>query len=166
MKYLFILFLYLPFSIHAQECNLKSTKDQFSQEPKLTTGFIALNNAKLSIDADTREITFLFVFNDAGSAGCFDDYSTLTVNFDGTKSKANLRSGGPMNCDGYFHVVFKNNPTTATHLQRLATQKAASFVFTNNTKKITTIILTEDQKEEIMEAAACIAEEAKKLIKQ
>ena len=165
MKIWIFLSLLLPAFANAQDCNLKQTKDQFTQEPKISTGFITLNNARLTIDADAREITFLFVFNDASSAGCFDDLSTAAVSFDGTKTKSNLRSGGPMNCDGYFHIVFKNTPSTSTHLQRLSTQKASSFAFTNNTKKIITVLLTEDQKEEIMEAAACIAAESKKLIK-
>jgi hypothetical protein len=165
MKIWLFLSILLPVFANAQDCNLKQTKDQFSQQPKLSTGFITLNNARLTIDADAREITFLFVFNDAASAGCFDDMSTVAVGFDGTKTKSNLRSGGPMNCDGYFHIVFKNTPSTSTHLQRLATQKANSFTFTNNTKKVISVLLTEDQKEEIMEAASCMAAESKKLIK-
>jgi hypothetical protein len=165
MKYLLLIILSLPFTSKAQECKLKTLKDQFTQQPKLTTGFMTLNNARLSIDADAREITFLFVFNNGTNQGCFDDMSALAVAFDGTKTKANLRSGGPVNCEGYFHVVFKNTQTTATYLQRLATQKASSFTFTSNTKTTTTITLTEDQKEELMEAAACMASEAKKLIK-
>jgi hypothetical protein len=165
MKFIILFVLALPFSTLAQECKLKTTKDQFTQQPKVTTGFINFNNARLSIDADSREITFLFVFNNGANQGCFDDMSTVAVAFDGTKTKANLRSGGPVNCEGYFHVVFKNTPTTATYLQRLSTQKATSFTFTSNTKTNTVIVLTEDQKEVLMEAAACMAAEAKKLIK-
>src|SRR5687767_3710816 len=90
MKFLFPLLIALPFYTLAQDCPLKKTKDQFSQEPKLTTGFLPLSSAKLSMDADAKEIHFLFVLGNNGEMKCFEEASTLTIAFDSINTKANL----------------------------------------------------------------------------
>ena len=106
----------------AQDCKLKKTKDQFSQEPKLSTGFVPFSNALLSIEADSKEIDFLFSVRDKSEEKCFDDLSTISFVFEG-KQKSNFRNTGTMNCEGLFHVTFKNLPTTPGALQRLVTKK-------------------------------------------
>ena len=164
MKYLLTLLLTLPFFAFAQDCNLKKTKDQFSQEPKLTTGFVPFSNAKLSIDADSKEIDFLFSVSSASESKCFDDASTITFVYDG-KLKANFKNTGTMNCEGLFHITFKNLPTSPSPLQRLATKKITAISFTSNDKSVTTISLGVTQQQELMEMINCQVTEAKKIIK-
>lgn len=165
MKFLFPLLFVLPFSAFGQDCALKKTKDQFSQEPKLTTGFVSLSNARLSIDADAKEIHFLFVLGNNGEMKCFEDASTLTIAFDSINTKTNLRNGGSMNCDGYFDVIFKNTTTNPTHLNRLTTHTIKTLTFTGNNKAVTVITLSDDQKALLKQLATCMATESKTLIK-
>jgi hypothetical protein len=165
MKLLLPLLFSLPISVFGQDCSLKKTKDQFSQEPKLTTGFVTLSNARLSMDADAKEIHLLFVLGNNGEMKCFEEASTLTIAYDSTNTKSNLRNGGTMNCDGYFDVVFKNTPTTSTYLQRLTTHNVKTLTFTGNNKTVTVVTLSEDQKALIRQLATCMATESKSLIK-
>jgi len=164
MKFLLPLLFALPLSAFGQDCAIKKTKDQFSQEPKLTTGFIPLSNARLTIDADAKEIHLLFVLGNNGEMKCFEDASTLSIAFDGINTKANLRNGGSMNCDGYFDVVFKNTPSTNTYLNRLTTHTVKSLTFTGNNKTVTVITLSDDQKALLKQLATCMATESKTLI--
>ncbi|ANE49786.1 hypothetical protein [Flavisolibacter tropicus] len=165
MKLLLPLLFSLPISVFGQDCSLKKTKDQFSQEPKLTTGFVNLSNAKLSMDADAKEIHLLFLIGSNGEMKCFEEASTLTIAFDSTNTKANLRNGGSMNCEGYFDVVFKNTPTTTSYLNRLTTHTVKTLTFTGNNKTVTVVTLSDDQKALLRQLANCIATESKTLIK-
>src|SRR5687768_11882353 len=131
MKQLLACLLLLPAFSFAQDCNLKKTKDQFSQEPKLSTGFVPFSAISLSIDADSKEIDFLFSINNKSEEKCFDDASTISFVFDG-KQKANFRNTGTMNCQGLFHVTFKNVATTPSPLQRLSSKKITSIMLTGN----------------------------------
>ncbi|HYH15358.1 MAG TPA: hypothetical protein VD794_09060 [Flavisolibacter sp.] len=165
MKFLLPLLFAIPFSGLGQDCVIKKTKDQFSQESKLTTGFIPLSNARLSIDADAKEIHLLFVLGNNGEMKCFEEASTLSIAFDSINTKANLRNGGSMNCEGYFDVVFKNTPTTTTHLNRLTTHTVKTLTFTGNNKTVTVITLSDEQKALLKQLASCMATESKTLIK-
>lgn len=165
MKFLLPILFSLPISVWGQDCSLKKTKDQFSQEPKLTTGFVSLSNARFSMDADAKEIHLLFVLGNNGEMKCFEEASTLSIAFDSTNTKANLRNGGTMNCDGYFDVVFKNTPTTTTYLQRLTTHSVKTLTFTGNNKTVTVVTLSDDQKALLKQLATCMATESKALIK-
>lgn len=149
----------------AQDCKLKKTKDQFSQEPKLSTGFVPFSNALLSIEADSKEIDFLFSVRDKSEEKCFDDLSTISFVFEG-KQKSNFRNTGTMNCEGLFHVTFKNLPTTPGALQRLVTKKITAISLTGNNKAVTTITLGPTQQQELMDLIACAVREGKTLIKQ
>jgi hypothetical protein len=142
MKYLLTILAVLPFFAFAQDCNIKKTKDQFSQEPKLTTGFVPFSSTTLSIDADAKEIDFLFSIINKSEEKCFDDASTISFVMEG-KQKANFRNTGTMNCEGLFHVTFKNLTTTP----------------------ITTITLGVQQQKELMDMIACMVKESKSLIK-
>ena len=166
MKLLISLLTLLPLASFAQNCPLKKTKDQFSQEPKISSGFVSFGNTRLNIEADGKEIHFLFVSGNNGEAKCYDDASTLTIAFDSTNTKANLRNSGSMNCDGYFDVTFKNTPSTNTYLNRLTTHKVKTMTFTGNNKSVTVLTLSDDQKDILKELATCIATESKTLIKQ
>ncbi|RZK15019.1 MAG: hypothetical protein EOO43_15565 [Flavobacterium sp.] len=165
MKFLITLLFVMPICAFAQDCSFKKVKDQFSQEPKITSGFVPFNSSKLNIEADAKEIHFLFVLGNTGEMKCFEDGSTLQIAFEGTNTKAFLRNTGSMNCDGYFDVSFKNTPTTTSYLNRMTTHKIKSLVFTGNNKAVTTITLSDDQKELFKQLATCIATESKTLIK-
>ena len=87
------------------------------------------------------------------------------VFFEGTRAKLNYRNNGSMNCDGYFHINFKNAAATNTMLQRLASQKIARMVFANGNKEVATITFTPEQQEFFMAMANCLINEAKALVK-
>jgi hypothetical protein len=165
MKQLFIFALLLPlFSFAQEDCKLKKTKDQFSQEPKISTGFVPFSATSLSIDADAKEIDFLFSLTNKSEEKCFDDVSTISFVFEG-KQKANFRNTGTMNCEGLFHVTFKNLTTTPSPLQRLATKKVTAITLNGNNKSITTVTLGLQQQQQLMDLIACVVKEGKTLIK-
>ena len=64
MKYIIITFLLLPFFTFAQDCSLRNEKDQFNQDPRLTTGFKSLGGGSdkfmVSVSADKTEIDIFF----------------------------------------------------------------------------------------------------------
>ncbi len=158
-----ILFL-LPLFSFAQDCKLKKTKDQFTQEPKLSTGFVTFSATTLSVDADNKEIDFLFSITNKSEEKCFDDASTISFVFEG-KQKSNFRNTGTMNCEGLFHVTFKNLRTTPGNLQRLVSKKIIAISLTGNNKSITTITLGPQQQQELMNMISCMVNESKTLIK-
>jgi len=164
MKRFFCIIFLLPLLSFAQDCKLKKTKDQFSQEPKLTTGFVPFSATTLSIDADGKEIDFLFSVTNKSAERCFDDASTISFVFEG-KQKSNFRNTGTMNCEGLFHVTFKNLQTTPGNLQRLVTKKITAISLTGNNKSVTTITLGPQQQQELMNLITCIVNESKTLIK-
>jgi len=167
MKYIsFIVFL-LPFLVSAQDpiaigCKLLKETDPYTRETKLSSGFITLQGASLTIDSDNKEIDFFFAIGDK----CFNDASTVFIFFEGSKTKTTYRNSGSMNCEGYFHFIFKNGLITPTVLKKLATQKAASFVFTGSDNKATTVSLLPDQQKALMDNSACMIEDSKTLIKK
>ena len=71
-----------------------------------------------------------------------------------------------MNCEGLFHFIFKNTATTQNNLNRLGTQKINRIVFTTTSKTELTINIKPETQEQLMQHIHCLAEEAKKLIKQ
>jgi len=162
-RFFFIIFL-LPLLSFAQDCKLKKTKDQFSQEPKLSTGFVPFSATTLSIDADGKEIDFLFSITNKSDEKCFDDASTISFVFEG-KQKSSFRNTGTMNCEGLFHVTFKNLRTTPGNLQRLVAKKITAISLTGNNKSVTTITLGPQQQQELMDMITCVVNESKALIK-
>ena len=165
MKRIVAIALLLPLFSFAQECKLKKTKDQFSQEPKLSTGFVPFSAATLSIEADSKELDFLFSLTDKSESKCFDDASTMSFVLEG-KQKANFRNTGTMNCEGLFHVTFKNLVTTPGALQRLVNKKITAISFTGNNKTVTAITLGATQQQELMDLITCVVKESKTLIRQ
>jgi hypothetical protein len=164
MKQLLVLALLLPFFSFAQDCQIKKTKDQFTQEPKLSTGFVPFSSVSLSIDADSKEIDFLFSLTNKTEGNCFDDVSTISFVYEG-KQKANFRNTGTMNCEGLFHVTFKNLATTPSPLQKLSTKKLTAITLVGNDKATTVVTLGPAQQQELMDMIACIVKEGKTLIK-
>jgi hypothetical protein len=164
MKQLLVLALLLPFFSFAQDCQIKKTKDQFTQYPKLSTGFVPFSSVSLSIDADSKEIDFLFSLTNKTEGNCFDDVSTISFVYEG-KQKANFRNTGTMNCEGLFHVTFKNLATTPSPLQKLSTKKLTAITLVGNDKATTVVTLGPAQQQELMDMIACIVKEGKTLIK-
>jgi len=167
MKKWIALVLFMPLFANSQECNLKKEIDKFSQQPKLTSGFVKFNADvpfQLSVDANKTDITFFFLIKRGGSAKCFDDQSTLLLTFEG-KRKLTLRNAGAMNCDGYFNLGYRNTATPSSAMNRLVTQKINTLAFING-KDTTTINLTVEQKDAFQKMAACIQKEAPSMLGQ
>lgn len=168
MKKLLFFFFVLPVFSFAQDCQLKKTVDPFTHETKLTTGFqnFSGNGISVSISADAtpKEINF-FVWV-KGDGKCFDDESTATVFFEGQRSRTLLRNAGSMNCDGAFHFVFKNTPTTQSWLNRMVTKKVETMKLVGSDKKEIVLTFSDEQKDLFQKMASCMATEGKTLIGQ
>jgi hypothetical protein len=160
MKFLLLFLVFVPVALHAQECNIKKEKDQFSQQERLTTGFMQLTNSRLSVTADSKELDF---FITVAPDKCFDDASTISIVFEDGRTKSNFRNSGSMNCEGLFHFTIRNTPTSNSHLQRLEVKKIKSMMLTNG-KVATSILLNETQQQLLQNAITCLSKEAKTLI--
>ena len=165
MKHIFLFLFTLPLFSAAQNCQIKKLKDQFSQEPKVSTGFVKFSSTSVSIDADAKEIDFFFSLVNNGDSKCFDDGSTITFVYEGGRLKSNFKNTGTMNCEGLFHVTFRNTASTPSALQRLATKKVITISLTGNNNTVTTITLGPEQQQQFMDMTACLVQEAKTLIK-
>ncbi|MES1197650.1 MAG: hypothetical protein ABUL41_00035 [Chitinophagaceae bacterium] len=168
MKYIVTICLLIPLFSNAQDpvaigCKLNKQTDPYTKETKLSTGFIQLNGGSVTIDADSKEIDVFFTIS--GNDKCFDYNSMAAVYFEGTKMKLSVRNSGSMNCEGLYHFIFKNTPTTNSILQKIATQKINNIVFTGNNKKETKLTFIPDQQQKVMELTTCLVNEAKTLIK-
>jgi hypothetical protein len=164
------LFLLFPLYSLGQNCNLKTERDPYTKELKISTGFIKLNpeagNIRLSIEATSTEIDFLFVLQDGKQSLCFDKQSTATVFYDGTRLKSNIKNAGSMNCEGLFQFNFKNSESTPSLLKNLAERKLGSIKFTTTNKTEKEVLLTVEDQEAIMQLTTCLLNEAKGLIKK
>jgi hypothetical protein len=158
----FCALLVLPAGIFAQDCKLKKSIDPYTKETRLSTGFIKLDGAILSIEADSKEIDFVFTMN--ATEKCFSDAANATVIYEGIKMKANYKNAGPVNCEGVFHIIFKNGVSTPTLLQRLVTQKITSIGFTGNDKSVTTITFQPEDQQKFMVLGDCLIKQAKTLL--
>lgn len=163
MRLICILFFLLPFYAFAQDCKLKRTTDPYTKETLLSTGLISLDGTSLSVQADSKEIDFFFSMSRKES--CFSDASTAIINYEGTKVKGTFKNTGATNCEGFFHIIFKNNAATNSLLQKLITQKITSIVFTGNGATKTTVELSADEQLKVMTLADCLVKEAKTLVK-
>ncbi len=150
----------LPLLSFSQDCSIKTEIDPFSQQSRLSTGFIGLTNARLSVTADAKEFDFFFALS---GGKCFDDATSLTILYDDGRTKSLMRSSGSMNCEGLFHFTLRNTVTSNSNLTRLETKKARSFMFTNG-KEITTILLNEAQQTLFQNAIQCISKAGKTLL--
>lgn len=165
MKIRFALLFSFPLMAFGQNCSLKKEKDPFTQQPRMATGFMKLSAGRspvqLNLVADAKEVKLLFAL---GEGRCFDDQATAMFTFDSTRTKSTQRNTTAMNCDGIFSLVFRNAVTTPAALQKMATNKVAQIVIVNAAKEKWEINLTEEQKQELRQRAACIIAEAKTLI--
>jgi hypothetical protein len=163
MKFYCLLFFFIPATMSAQDCALKKTKDPYTKEVKISTGFIQLQGASVSIEATKSEIDFLFSL---GPNKCFDDGSTAAITYEGSRTKTNLKNGGTMNCDGLFHFNFRNVTMTPYALQNLAQKKISAIRFKDNSKTETEVTVTPEQQKQLMDLTMCIINESKTLIPQ
>lgn len=167
-NWLCILFL-LPFASFAQDtCGLKKTKDPFTNQTKLTTGFKNFGGSagaiSISADATPTDIDFFIWIKNGGK--CFDLESTAQVVWEGERSRATFKNSGSMNCEGAFHFSFKNTPTPNSWIRKMMAKKLATIKLTGNNNTETTITLTEEQKTLFQRMATCIANEGKELGKK
>ncbi len=167
MKCIVVICFLLPLFIDAQDstaisCKLIRETDPYTKETRLSSGFISLQGASLTVDADSKEIDFFFVIENK----CFEDESTVFIYFEGNKAKTTYRNTGRMNCDGYFHFNFRNGLTIPSVLQKLSTQPVAHFIFTGNDKKAVTVDLLPDQQKALIQITSCLVAESKALIKK
>jgi hypothetical protein len=160
MKYSLTLLILLPFFSKAQECNLPTTKDPFTKEIKISTGLIPLNTGQYSIEATKAGIDIMFVLD----SKCFDNTSTASVFYEGSRLRTNFRNSGTMNCDGLFHFNFRNTNPLPSALRNLAARKVTSIRFKDNTGKETGILLTAEQQQSFQNLINCIMNEANKLL--
>jgi hypothetical protein len=164
MKTILTLALFLPFAAFAQDsCHLKKDRDPYTKEIKLSTGYISVGSHKVTIDANSKEIDIFFILGSTEEGKCFDDQSKASVLYSGSRLKTSFNNAGTMNCEGYFHITFRNTPATNYNLQKLMQQQVGSIVFTNG-KVSTTVTLTEEQKTILQKAITCLATEAKTLL--
>jgi len=162
MKYIFIASLLLPLFTLAQDCNLRNEKDQFNQDPRLTTGFKSLGSGSdkfmVSVSADKTEIDIFFALENTGL--CFNDVSRAIIIYEGGKLKSTYKNGGTSNCKGYFHFIFRNQENIPPNLSNLTSKKVLSIQFTasdNKTKKIMT--LGPKDQELLISMATCLVNE-------
>jgi hypothetical protein len=163
-----ILFL-LPFLVSAQDtCQLKKTTDPFTHQTKISSGFIPFtaNGVQLSIsvDATPTEIDFFLWFTK--DQKCFDESSTIQLNFEGDRYRLNLRNAGSVNCQGAFHFSFKNSANTPPQLQRLLDKRVNSLRVTGPNKTITDVSFSEEQKAQLFRMANCVVRDSKTLLKK
>ena len=163
MRHLIFCICWLPFAAMAQDCNLKKGKDDITSKPNLSTGFIELQGNTLSIDISSKEIDFFFVLN-GNNIKCLDEETELTMMFEGGKLKQQFRNSGSMNCNGIFHVIFKNSAYTNSQLQRLAAKKIVSIQFTGSSPKPYIISLVPDQQTMLQNTISCVIKEAKTVL--
>ena len=148
-------------NLQAQECNLLKETDPYTKLTRISSGFLDLTGASVTVDADKKEIDILFSFK---TDRCFDDACNAMVYFAGTKLKLNLRNAGTMNCEGLFHFIFKNGTTVNYQLKKLATMKVSQIVFTDRNEKEYPVLLTPEMQDAFQRAVQCVSNEALKLL--
>lgn len=165
MKQLFVCIAMIPFFSFAQDtttfkCDLNKEKDRFGKVLKISTGFITLNKGvSLYMEADSMQVDFFF--NIGGINKCFDYQSTVMFFFEGGKMKYNYHNGGTVNCEGYFHLNFRNASVPSSLLTRLGEKKVISMKFSGTNKQETSLDITGEQQQTIMNFVNCMIAEAK-----
>lgn len=170
MKTLFLLALsMLATSLAAQDCKLKKTTDPYTKLTKISSGFKRFGQGStsflLSVDATAAEIDLFFSVPGPAESQCFDNNSPAVFTYEGGRIKYNAKNSGSVNCEGLFHVTFKNTATTPGALNNLAIKKLQSIKLTNKATTATEVTLTPEEQEKFMRLVSCVAAEAKTLLK-
>lgn len=163
MKYIFLTVLLTPLFAVAQDCNFKKGIDPISSKNTLSTGFIDLPGATLTVDMNSKEIDFFFVMS-ASNAKCLDENTEVEVIFEGGKLKAEYKNSGSMNCDGIFHVIFRNSVNTPSPLQKLAAKKVLTIRLKNSGPKPIDMNLTPELQQTFMNVVNCVIKESKTVL--
>jgi hypothetical protein len=169
MKNILIAFFWItPFFVSAQDtCKLTKTTDPFTHQTKISTGFIPFaasgSQLSISVDATPTDIDIFIWFTK--DQKCFDETSTIQVNFEGDRYKLNLKNTGSMNCEGAFHFSFKNVANTPPQLQRLVDKRVSLFHITGTNKTVTDVSFSEEQKAQLHRMIACVVRDSKTLKK-
>jgi hypothetical protein len=163
MKYLFLFISLVPLSLLAQDCSLKKGKDPITSKTTLSTGFIELPGTTLSIDINSKEIDFFFVL-DSKAVKCLDEETEAEFVFEGGKLKSEFKNAGSMNCDGIFHIIFKNSAYTPSQLTKMASKKIISIQIKGSSPKPFVISLSADQQQNLMNQIACVTKDAKTVL--
>lgn len=163
MKSFIVCLLLAPLLSAAQDCKFKTGKDLINNKTTLSTGFIDLDGNTLSIDISSKEIDFFFVLN-APSVRCLTEETEATFNFEGGKSKVEYHNSGSMNCDGIFHIIFKNSAYTPSQLTRLASKKIVSLQFSGGSGKPYLIEFTPEQQQMLNQTLNCVIKEHKSVL--
>lgn len=148
-------------NLQAQECNLLSETDPYTKLTRISSGFLELTGASVTVDADKKEIDILFSLK---TDRCFDDACAATIYFADSKLKVNLRNAGTMNCEGLFHFIFKNGTTVNYQLKKLTTMKISQIIFTDRNDKEIPVVLTPEMQDTFQRAVQCVSNEALKLL--
>ncbi|KYP13398.1 hypothetical protein [Flavihumibacter sp. CACIAM 22H1] len=156
-------FLFSVIGYSQQNCKLIKGNDEFSNAPKLSTGFIQLQNVQLNIDANGKEFDLFFVIQNP-AANCIGEESEALFVFEGGKQKMQLRNTGGDNCNGFFHIIMKGGAFTPANLNKLATKKVVTISFSDRNDKKTIITLQPSEQDMLMQLSDCIAKEAKTLV--
>ncbi|MCF1713338.1 hypothetical protein L0U88_01695 [Flavihumibacter sp. RY-1] len=159
-----ILFVLAGNTLSAQQtdCKLIKGNDEFSNAPKLSTGFANLQNVQLNIDANGKEFDLFFIINNP-AANCIGEESEALFVFEGGKQKMEIRNTGGDNCNGFFHIIMRGGQFTPANLTKLATKKVVTISFSDRNDKKTIISLRPEEQDLLMKMADCIAKEAKTL---
>jgi hypothetical protein len=168
-NFLIAAWFFLPFFASTQDtCGLKKSTDPFTHQTKISTGFIAFPFGKsplsISVDATPTDIDFFLWFT--GDQKCFDESSNIQIVFEGDRLKSNFRNTGSMNCEGAFHITFKNSANTPPMLQRLLDKKINAFHITGPNKTLTDIVFTQEQKDRLIRMINCVVKESKSILKK
>lgn len=163
MKYIILIIMLLPFAAAAQDCNLKKGTDAITSKPTLSTGFIELTLATLSIDVNSKEIDFFFV-SSMPAAKCLDENTEVSFMFEGGKLKSEFKNFGSMNCDGIFHVIFRNSVYGSSPLQKLGAKKILTIRLTGSGPKPIDINLKPEQQQTLMTLINCVIKESKTVL--
>jgi len=163
MKYILFCICLLPMALTAQDCNLKKGMDDITSKLNLSTGFIELQGNTLSIDISSKEIDFFFVLNNT-AVKCLNEETELTVTYEGGKFKTEFKNSGSMNCDGIFHLIFKNSAYTNSQLQRLAAKKIISMQFSGSSPKPYVVSFTPEQQQMLQQTINCVIKESKTVL--
>jgi hypothetical protein len=148
-------------------CKLTKTTDPFTHQTKISTGFVPFaasgGQLSISVDATPTDIDMFIWFTK--DQKCFDETSTIQVNFEGDRYKLNLKNTGSMNCEGAFHFSFKNVANTPPQLQRLVDKRVSLFHITGTNKTVTDVSFSEEQKAQLHRMIACVVRDSKTLKK-
>lgn len=160
------LLLSLVLGSMAQDCDLKDVKDPLNQDTRLSTGFKKMGGGSdrfmVSGEVDKRELDFFFVLE--GTGLCFDEYARVQAVFEGGKQKNIFRNGGAENCQGYFHIIFKNQENQPATLKNLATRKVISLKFTTRDNKEKIVNLGPEEQDTFQHLVSCILETSTSLL--